>query len=119
LVPTDTFARRWLNEPTPASARIATGGPPTRSLQHDIDDAADRVVAVRTAPLLPRVISMRSNRVAWNGGKVHALYVDVIEPASIDEEEGIGGRERAEATKVDAGPSRRAAAPESRDRLAR
>ncbi len=37
---------RWLKEPTPASARIATGGPPDAGLGDDVDDAADRVVAV-------------------------------------------------------------------------
>jgi hypothetical protein len=28
LAAVDTDARRWLKEPTPPSARIATGGPP-------------------------------------------------------------------------------------------
>ena len=58
-----------------------------------------------TAPLLPRVISIRSIEVTGKGGEVHALQIDVVDPASVDQDQRIGGRERAEAADVDGGPS--------------
>ena len=49
-----------MNEPTPASARIATGGPPTPFFSTMLMTPPIALSPYSTAPLLPRVISMRS-----------------------------------------------------------
>ena len=51
---------RWLKEPTPASARMATGGPPTPFFRTILMTPPTALSPYSTAPLLPRVISMRS-----------------------------------------------------------
>ena len=51
---------RWLKDPTPASARIATGGPPTPFFRTMLMTPPTALSPYSTAPLLPRVISMRS-----------------------------------------------------------
>ena len=56
----ESQAMRWLNEPTPASARIATGGPPTPFFSTMLMTPPIALSPYSTAPLLPRVISMRS-----------------------------------------------------------
>ena len=51
---------RWLKEPAPASTRIATGGPPTPFLVTMLMTPPMALSPYSTAPLLPRVISIRS-----------------------------------------------------------
>ena len=72
-------------------------------LQDDVDDAADRIVAVQHRAAVAARDFNALDRIARNGREIHALDVDVIDPASIDEEQGIGGGERAKTTEVDGG----------------
>src|SRR6188768_516937 len=51
---------RALNEPTPPSARILTGGPPTPFFSTMLMTPPTALSPYNTAPLLPLVISMRS-----------------------------------------------------------
>jgi hypothetical protein len=60
LVVAETDAMRVLKEPTPASPRIATGGPPTPVLVTILMTPPTALSPYSTAPLLPRVISIRS-----------------------------------------------------------
>ena len=43
---------------------------------------------------------MRSIELTWNGRKIDAGHVDVVEPAAVDEDQRIGGGERAEPAQV-------------------
>ena len=72
-------------------------------LQDDIDDAADRVVAVEHRAAVAAGDFDALDRIARNGREIDAGHVDVVEPASVDEDQGIGGGERAEAAEVDRG----------------
>src|SRR5258706_1912680 len=73
------------------------------SLGDDVDDAADGVVAVKHGAAVATRNFNAFDRIARNGREVHALHVDVIDPAPIDKKQGIGSGEGAKASQVDAG----------------
>ena len=76
-------------------------------LQHDVDDAADRIVAVQHRAAVAAGDLDALDRIARNGRKIDAGHIDVVEPAAVDQHQGIGGRKRAETSDVDAGLRRR------------
>ena len=80
---------RWLNEPTPASPRIATGGPPTPFFRTILMTPPIALSPYSTAPLLPRGDFNALDQIARNGREIDAGHVDVVEPSAVDEHQGI------------------------------
>ncbi len=94
----------WLNEPMPPSMRAEAGLPPSAPvLVTMLMTPPTALSPYRTAPLLPRVTSMRS--MDCNGmvdRSTPARSISLIRrPFTRDQR--IGGRERAEATQIDCG----------------
>ena len=110
---------RWLNDPTPASPRMATGGPPTPFFRTMLMTPPIALSPYSTAPLLPRVISMRSIESRGMVEKSTPAISMSLSLSAVDEDQRVGGREGAEAAEIDAGLRAVDAAEQARELHAR
>ncbi len=72
-----------------------------RGLGHDVDDAADGAVAIETAPLLPRVISMRSMLLSGIAEKSKPCRIQILKAPAVHQDEDVRLREGAETAQID------------------
>src|SRR5258708_36427962 len=72
-------------------------------LGDDIDDAADRVVAIEHRATVAARDLYTLDRIERNGRQIDAGQVDVIHAAAVDQDQRIGGGKRAKPPHVDRG----------------
>ena len=73
-------------------------------LGDDVDDAADRVVAIEHGAAVASGNLDSLDRIARKGRKIDTGHIDVVESPAVDEHEAVGGGERTESAKIDGGP---------------
>ena len=73
------------------------------ALGDDVDHAADGIVAIEHRAAVAARDLDALDRVERDGRQIDLRHVDVVQPAAVDQDQGVGGGEGAEAAQVDGG----------------